>query len=534
MQKILKAKIDGRKMDTYEIIDNILESRNISDINAFLKPSEDDLIPFEELKNIHKAYEIIDNTVENDGNFLVYFDQDNDGICAGTIATKYLEAMDANVKTYIGQGKAHGLESLPLEELQDIDTLIIVDSINDDVQLYQAILDLGVTILVCDHHIIPQSLIDADLDITLVSCMDDYPNPSLSGSAVVWKVMAYVDFMNLTDYSENLMDLAATGLVGDMMDLSVSENRYICHEGFKRLTNQTLRKIVGSYMFNSESVAFSVSPLINACMRTNNNNIAMNMFLADDYEEIDDLVKQAKKAKEEQKKMVDEVIDSLMEQNENQLDKKCRVFFIPSEYKNLSGLLGNRLLSTIHLPLLVVHHTEDGMVSGSMRAEGLTDFCKMINDTALASSKGHELAAGFECKEELFEQFLETIEDVLKDIEFVTSTEADVLLEASQVNETLIRQLNALNRISGSGFKPITVMIQTGDYEASFMSQGKHSKFIDNESGLLLVSWNDETWRNVPKDKCLCGIGTVSKVHYGKNNYLQLTMNDYDFTQQND
>ena len=56
----------------------------------------------------------------------------------------------------------------------------------------------------------------------------------------------------------------------------------------------------------------------------------------------------------------------------------------------------------------------------------------------------------------------------------------------------------------------------------------------DNDSGLLLVSWNDETWRNAPTDKCLCGVGTVSKVHYGRNDFLQLTMNDYDFTQQND
>lgn len=534
MEKVLTAKIDGRDMeDDFEIVEAILDSRQINDIVSFLKPTEDDLIPFSKLKNIDKAYDIITKTMDNNGNILVYFDQDNDGICAGTIATKYLQAMGANVHTYIGQGKAHGLESLPLEELKDIDTLIIVDSINDDISLYQAIVDLGVTVLICDHHIIPESLKNTDLGITLVSCMDDYPNPSLSGSAVVWKVMAYVDFMNLTDHADSLIDLAATGLVGDMMDLSVPENRYICHKGFSNLVNPALKQIVGGYMFNAESVAYSVSPLINSCMRTNNNNIAMKMFLAED-DELKDLIKAAKQAKEQQKKMVDDVIDSLMEQLDKQLDKKCKVFFIPSEYRNLSGLLGNRILSQVHSPLLIVHHTEDGMICGSMRAEGVTDFAAMINETGLAEAKGHELASGFECSEALFEDFLIAIEEQLKDIEFSTVTEADILLKPHQITETLIRQLLSINRISGSGFKPVTVMVQTNDYEASFMSQGKHSKFIDNESGLLLVSWNDETWRDAPTDKTLCGIGTVSKVHYGRNDFLQLTMNDYDFTQQND
>lgn len=535
MIKQLRANIDGRAMeDEFEIIDAVLDSRQINDIVSFLKPTEDDLIPFNKLKNIDKAYDIITKAVDNNENILVYFDQDNDGICAGTIATKYLQAMGANVYTYIGQGKAHGLESLPLEELSGIDTLIIVDSINDNINLYKEIIDLGVTVLICDHHIIPESLKNTDLDIALVSCMDDYPNPSLSGSAVVWKVMAYVDFMNLTDYADGLIDLAATGLVGDMMDLSIQENRYICHKGFSNLVNPALKQIVGGYMFNAESVAYSVSPLINACMRTNNNNIAMEMFLAEDSDELNDLIKAAKQAKEQQKKMVDDVIGSLMEQLDKQLEKKCKVFFIPSEYRTLSGLLGNRILSQVHSPLLVVYQTEDNMICGSMRAEGVADFAAMINKTGLAEAKGHEIASGFECREELFEDFLNTIEEQLKDIEFSTVTEADILLEPHQITETLIRQLLSINRISGSGFKPITVMVQTDDYKVSFMSQGKHSKFIDNESGLLLVSWNDETWRNAPTGKTLCGVGTISKVHYGRNDFLQLTMNDYDFTQQND
>jgi len=535
MFKVLKAKIDGKNMTSHQVADAILESRQIDDIASFLQPTSDDLIPLTQLKNIDRAYDIITNTIENDGNFLVYFDIDNDGTCAGTIVARYLSKMDANVKTYIGQGKVHGLSNLPIEELRGVDTLIIVDSIDDDISLYTKILDLGVKICCFDHHIIPQSLIDANLDIVLVSCMDDYPNPSLSGSAVAWKVMSYIDEMNWTDYATELVDLAATGLVGDMMDLSVPENRYICYEGFNNLRNPALKKIVGSYMFNAESVSYSVSPLINGCMRTDNNDIARQMFMSDDEEEISWLVGSAKKFKEKQNKMVDEVIDDLRVQGNSQNDRKCKVFWVSEEYKNLSGLLGNKLLSEYQSPLLVVRKHSDGTISGSMRAVGVDDFALMVNNTGLATCSGHELAAGFECKKENWEAFLVAIENTLRDVEFCTSIEADIELSPDQINDDLIRHTNSLNRISGNGFKPITILIRSDNYTVGYMSKGKHLKIMDNKTGMIFVKWNDGSYESVPEDGEIVGVGTISNAYYGKTKYKQCVMNDYIInTPQND
>lgn len=528
MIKTLTAKIDGRWMaNGVEIADAILDGRQIDDIANFLQPTIDDLIPLDRLKNIDKAYDIITETVEKDGKFLVYFDIDNDGTCAGAIVARYLSKMGANVQTYIGEGKIHGLNNLPIEELYGIDTLIIVDSIDDNVGLYTKILDLGVKICCFDHHIIPQSLIDAKLDIVLVSCMDDYPNTSLSGSAVAWKVMSYIDEMNWTDYATDLVDLAATGLVGDMMDLSVPENRYICYEGFNNLRNPALKKIVGSYMFNAESVSYSVSPLINGCMRTNNNYIARQMFMSDDEDEISWLMASAKKFKEKQNKMVDEVINDLRIQGDSQKDKKCKVFWIPEEYKNLSGLLGNKLLSEYQSPLLVVREHLDGTISGSMRAVGVDDFALVVNNTGLAICSGHELAAGFECKKENWETFLCVIEDTLKDIEFCTNIEADIELSPDQIDDGLIRHINSLNRISGNGFKPITVLIRSDDYTVGCMSKGKHLKITDNKSGMIFVKWNDGSYESVPENGEIIGIGTISNAYYGRTKYKQCVMNDY-------
>ena len=82
MEKILTAKINGIGMSDTEIIDAILESRGIEDIGEFLKPSSDALIPFEEMKGLEEAYQIIDDAITMDEKFLVLADVDADEVDA--------------------------------------------------------------------------------------------------------------------------------------------------------------------------------------------------------------------------------------------------------------------------------------------------------------------------------------------------------------------------------------------------------------------------------------------------------------------
>lgn len=526
MIKQLTAKINGIGMSDAEIIDAILESRNIEDIGEFLKPSSDALIPFEEMKGLETTANVIIDAIDNNETFLIYFDNDLDGTTSGSIAYRYLKNHTDNVRTYIADGKVHGLKGLPLDVLDGVDVLWIVDSINDDVKLYQDILDRHIKIVITDHHKIPQSLVDSNINIHLVSSANNYPNPDLTGAGVTWRLCNMIDYLTLNEYSEEFYDLCCAGIIGDMGNMASKENRYLCHMGLSHLKNPAIKKLIGSYFFDSQSVQFSVAPAVNSLVRLNNNEAAMRIFMTDDENEIDELVKGTKKSKEEQNFMIDDIIDDLLKQGEAQLDKKCKVFWITEEYKNLSGLLGNRLLSIFSTPLLVVREN-DGLITGSMRACGLKDFAIMVNETNLASCSGHELAAGFECKKELFAQFLETIEDRLSIIEFHTEIEADIEIEPCQVNDGLIKQLNALNRISGSGFKPITVLIRSSDYTVGCMSKGKHLKVTDNETGMIFVKWNDGSYMDIQSDGEIVGIGTLSTAYYGRIRYTQCVMNDY-------
>lgn len=532
MEKILTAKIDGRQIeDDFEIIDAILDNRGIEDIGSFLKPSIDDLIPFDEMKGLKEAYQIIDDAVTMGEKFLVLADVDADGCCSNAIITKYLRRCGADVECVINDGKVHGAEHLDLNLLNDIDVMIIVDSLNNDPEVYKRILDTGTRLVVFDHHLPEQRLFDANLDFVLVTSAKDYPNEHLSGAGVVMKYVLYADEMNLTDYADDLWVYAAIGLIADMSNMSISENRYIAYRGLAQFKNPMVQKMVGNYTFDSQSVSFSIGPLVNAAMRMHENEKAMNVFLEEDEDKINELVKDLKGCREQQNEVVAELLDGLLEQGEAQLDRKCMFFILENDTEaEITGLIGNKLLAIYQRPLFILK-LRNGQYAGSMRSIGTESFLEIANATGLCLCQGHPNAAGAFIDEDKFEQFKGVIEEELKDIEFSINIEADIELAPTQINESLIKQLNAINRISGTGFPPIKVLVRTDNYEVSTFSTKKHLKVID-ESGLLIVKWNTNDWKTMQNDKQLVAVGTLSSPYYGRVKYLQLAIDEY--TQQND
>lgn len=515
-----------------EIIEAILDSRGIEDITKFLKPEIEDMISFDKLQGLDEAYRIIDDAVTMGERFCVLADVDADGCCSNAIITRYLRKCGAEVECVINDGKKHGAEDFDLSLLDDIDVMIIVDSLNNNPSVYERIINTGTKLIVFDHHLPEQRLFDANLDFVLVSSANNYPNDALSGAGVCLKYALYADEMNLTDYADDLWVYGAIGLIADMSDMSVPENRYIAYRGLAQFRNPMVQKMVGNYTFDSQSVSFSIGPLVNAAMRMHENEKAMNVFLAENEDEIDELVKDLKDCKEEQNKVVAELLDGLLEQGESQLDRKCMFFMLDNDTDaEITGLIGNKLLAMYQRPLFILK-IRDGQYAGSMRSMGTDNFLEIANGTGLCLCQGHPNAAGAFIDVDDFEQFRIEIEEKLKDIEFSVNIEADIELAPHQVNENLIKQLNAINRVSGNGFSPVKILIRTDDYEVSTFSTKKHLKIIDNETGVIIVKWNCMDWQTLGNDGEIVAIGVLANPYYGRNKFLQLTIDDY--TQQND
>ena len=542
MEKKWNVKYDCRGMTNGEIIDTILEDRGVEDIHALLYPDEDCLVPFEKMKNIDRAANIILNGIENNKKFLIYFDTDNDGVSSGSIATRWIKAHGADVICTINSGKEHGIANADNSLLCSADILWIVDSIETKMFPYENALNMGIeNIVITDHHLVSKSLqkqMDRTGRITLVSSAVDYPNPAASGSIVTWKLCSYMDWLELDDISDNLVDLAASGAISDMVDVGVKspENRYICYKGFNNQVNLALKKINGSYEFNSQAVSFGIAPLVNASNRMNENEKAMQLFLSDDTKEVSELVKDLKYCKEAQNFEIADIMPQLEEQAKGQLDKKVMFFFIDSTAE-VAGLIGNKLLEKYKRPVFVLKtrievDENTGEITrheytGSCRAIGVKNFKEYVDNTGLAGTGGHELAFGLWFDAEVLDDFRDALEYALKDVEFVQESTADIQINQEQITDDLIKKLKMLNRISGAGWPSIKVMVSgIEDYTVGNMSGGKHLKLIADNGELLYIKWNfngDWDQFNGP----VSVIGTLDNGYFGKTYYRQLIMSDF-------
>lgn len=542
MEKKWTVKHDCRGLETNEIIDVILADRGVDDINALLYPNEDCLIPFEKMKNIDRAAKVILDGIENGNKFLVYWDTDDDGCSSGAIATRWLRNKGVDVVTYINQGKEHGIASADPAILASADVLWIVDSIETKMYPYENAFNFGVEqIVITDHHLVSKSMqkqMERTGRITLVSSAVDYPNPALSGSATTWKLCQYMDWIELDDYSDSLVDLAASGLIADMVDIGVEslENRYICAKGFSNPVNPALKKINGSYEYNSQAVSFGIAPLVNAANRVNENEKVVQLFLSDDPKEINRLVGDLKECKETQNIEIAEIMPQLEEQAETQMDRKVMFFFVETE-NEVKGLLGNKLIEKYQRPVIVLSNRiqvdeETGEIIkheyfGSSRAIGVKNFKEYVDNTGLVGSGGHENAFGLWFDVDVLDDFRDALEDALKDVEFVQETTVDIELDLEQVNDDLIKKIKMLNRISGTGWPAISVMISgIKDYQVGAMSGGKHLKLIADDGKFLFIKWNyNGDWDQFNGE--LSAIGNLDSGYFGRTYYRQIIMSDW-------
>lgn len=527
-KKNYKVLNDCRQMYEDEVFEVILKQRGIADPEHFFNPTEDDLFPLDNLYRIDEAFDRLDKAIKEDEKIAILFDTDLDGTASGAIITRYLRNFTNNIETYIDEGKQHGLIGQDIEKFFDVDLLIVVDSLDKNELQYKKLYENKTDVIILDHHAIKESAPYDDYSI-LVSSQRKYSNPQLSGAGVTWKFCKYMDEQYLTDYADELVDLAACGLVGDMMDMTVMENRYIVSKGLSKINNPAIKKIVGGFEFNSTAISFSVAPIINASNRIGKNDIAMKAFIEDDNKTLLKYMRELKKCRVLQNEEVDRILPAAINSCEEQKDKKMIVVFIDTDY-GISGLLGNKLLEIYQRPILILKDCGD-TYKGSMRATGVDDFRKICNESGLAKADGHELASGIEIKKELLNEFTIYIEETLPELKDDSTTNIDIQLDISDITRKMVDLIKKFDRISGTNFPPIKVYIDNiCDYEIGNMSDYKHLTIKPNDY-LLIIKWNYNGSFEKMEDHSLVNdelrvVGTIDSGFLGRKFVLKVVCDE--------
>ena len=524
-----KVAVNGKGTPVNDIINKFWFSRGIENPETFLRPSGN-IFPAQCFQNIDKAVATF-NLVAHSPNpkFVIYADVDADGCSSAAILYHYLTALGIEAEVYINKKKEHGIKDEFFDIDRNEDCVIVVDSINDSMEQYEKIWAQGKQLIILDHHI-PNAIIRENAAaLNLVSSALDYPNPHLSGSGVTWKFVKYLDHVNGTNIADNLVDLASVGIIADVCSVGLDsmENREICDFGFRNLQNCGIRAVVNADEMNSESIGFSIAPLVNAANRMNENRLALDLFLCDSISTAKSIVKDLTKIKEKQKVLAAELFENFESMVVDQVDNHCYYFMIDESYGTLGGLLATKASDKWKRPCIVVHDTPLGY-AGSMRATGVENFSKIVNDSGLGECAGHENSAGIVIPKENFDSFKQHIEAELTNLDFTPTLDVDLYLERMQITPFLLTKVKEINRITGPGFPSVSVCIENiKNYNIKKLSQGKH--LCVETSDMKFLMWNFTKWDDVCDDGVLHAIGSIDESFFMGKRTNQMLMQDYIF-----
>ncbi|MFK3936576.1 DHH family phosphoesterase [Alkalihalobacillus sp. NPDC078783] len=406
-----------------DLLEEVLSDRGINNLDLFTNPSQDSVLHWSLLRNIKEAVSLVLKHIKNGTKIFIQVDSDLDGYTSSAILINYLEEVfpDVVIVWRLQEGKEHGLI---LEEIPtDVGLVIAPDSGSSDYEIHKALKDMGIDVLVLDHHEADKESDDALVVNNQLSPL--YTNKNLSGAGVVLKFCEAVDEHLGISLSRKYWDLAAIGNIADMMDMREPETRFYAVEGLKEIHNEFIKTLIEKQSFSMEgkmnftAISFNISPMINAAIRigTQEEKQEVMRALLGSEEEVyykkkdineslnDSLARRLSNIRAKQVRMRDKFMGILKDKIEtNGLDtgKFIMVTHDNKEYKNIVGVAGNMIREDYKKPVLILSENE-GVLSGSGRGFGtdIVDFKKhLLNTGKFEMCQGHANAFGVKITKE--------------------------------------------------------------------------------------------------------------------------------------
>ena len=377
------------------------------------------------LKDMDKAAARITRAVDNMEKIAVYGDYDADGVTSTAMLYSYLETRGADVIFYIPQreGEGYGMNIGAVEYLkeQGVTLIVTVDNGISSVQEVARANELGIDVVVTDHHRPQEILPDAVAVVDAYRPDDTSPYKHISGVGIAFKLlMALEDGAgDVEDLLEAYSDLAAIGTIGDIVPLT-GENRTLIRAGLERLSQsdrpgvQALLENAGvaGKALTSTNVAFTLVPRINATGRMGAPERAVRLLISGYEEEAEVLSEEICADNEERRRVEAEIAEAAFADIEAKGYMKDRVVVVDGEnwHHGVIGIVASRVTERCGKPCMIISRGETEAKGSGRSIEGFSLFEAICAcGDLLIKFGGHPMAAGITLKPENIEAFRKRI-----------------------------------------------------------------------------------------------------------------------------
>lgn len=446
-----------------------------------------DLIPPLQLSQVDDAARLLADRIEGGARLLIVADYDCDGATACAVGLRGLRMMGAHVDYLVPNRFDYGYGLTP--EIVDLaaagsvrpDLLITVDNGIASVAGVARARELGIEVLITDHHLPGDRLPAAAVIVNPNQRGCGFPSKNLAGVGVMFYVLLALRaelrlrgrFTEATQPRLNtLLDLVALGTVADVVPLD-RNNRILVAAGLDRIRNgQAAAGVAALFQVSGRSVrtaraadlGFAIGPRINAAGRLTDMTVGIECLAGDDPARALDLARQLDELNRERRAIeADMQIDALGELDEVDVSNRRTItLFNEGWHQGVIGLVASRVKERHHRPTIAFARADERCLRGSGRSiEGvhLRDVLDLVTKAAPSMIErfgGHAMAAGLTLRAERYEGFADAFEAATRassDAELFTRRIAtDGPLLPDEINLALTEAID--RHIWGQGFVP--------------------------------------------------------------------------------
>ena len=475
----------GERFGIDQVTARIIRNRDVigeKAIEKYLHGSRKDFYSPWLLKDMEKAVAILQEKIENRNRIRIIGDYDIDGVMSTYILLESLRGLGCDVDMMIPNRitDGYGINEHLIEQAwqEGRDTIITCDNGIAAVTQIRKAKDLGMTVIVTDHHEVPfedleggrkEILPPADAIVNPKQKACSYPFTGLCGAVVAMKVMEALSekMAPEVDLVDKMLPFAGIATIGDVMDLQ-DENRILVKEGLQRLhhtTNLGLQELIRVNNLEPENISpyhigFILGPCLNASGRLDTAKRALQLLLADSREEAAVLAGDLKNLNESRKEMTAQGLEKAIEQVEStsMMEDTVLVVFLPECHESLAGIIAGRLRERYHKPSFVLTRGEEGVKGSGRSIESYSMYEKLCEcKEYLTKFGGHPMAAGLSLEEENVERFRRKLNEQsgLTEEDLVEKVTIDVPMPIHYIRKDLVQELSLLEPFGKGNEKPL-------------------------------------------------------------------------------
>lgn len=472
------------------VVAQLLVNRRITAVEAvrrFLDPKLIDLHPPEELPGVPAAVERIASAIANGEEIVVYGDYDADGMTATAILYRCLSLLKAKVTYHLPNRmeEGYGLHVETVEKLaaRGKQLLITVDCGVASIEPAQRARELGLSLIVTDHHRYGEELPVADAIVHPDLPGSNYPFTGLCGAGVAFKLAWALCQQqsgspkvpnHLRDFLLQAIGLAAIGTVADVVPL-LDENRIIVRNGLKMLQKSPplgllklmqVTKVSEKQELGAEDIGFTLAPRLNAAGRLGQAQLGVELLITEDADRAQALADYISELNENRNKLERSIQLSATKQIKevhSAEDDPAFVLASPNWHPGVIGIVAGRLAERYHRPVVLVALDKLGTKpgTGSARSPNGVNLHAAFQECAqwLVSGGGHAAAAGLKIEETKISAFrsafMETVAEQASELETEKEIEFDAEATLDQLDLGTVTQIEQLSPFGMGNPRPI-------------------------------------------------------------------------------